>query len=315
MHKKKGIKKIWLPGYQGMVGSAVYKELLRKNYKVFATSRKKLNLFDKNKILNFIQKNKPDAVIMCAARVGGILANNNYAGDFIKENLEIQINIIDSCKILKVKKLIFLGSSCIYPKFSKQPIKEKYLLTGELEETNQWYAIAKIAGIKMVQAYRKQFKCNFVSVMPTNLYGPNDNFNKITSHVIPGMISKIVEAKIKNRKKVELWGTGKPKRDFLYVDDLASAIVIILNKYNKDLPINVGSGVDVRIDFLAKEISKIVGFSGKVFFNSKFPDGTPRKLLDNSLIKKIGWRPKVSLQKGIKNTIEWYVKNYNIKNK
>ncbi len=315
MRKKKGIKKIWLPGYQGMVGSAVYKELLRKNYKVYATSRKELNLFDKNKILNFIQKNKPDAVIMCAARVGGILANNNYAGDFIKENLQIQINIIDSCKVLKVKKLLFLGSSCIYPKFSKQPIKEKYLLTGELETTNQWYAIAKIAGIKMVQAYRKQFKCNFVSVMPTNLYGPNDNFNKITSHVIPGMISKIVTAKILNKKKVELWGTGKPRRDFLYVDDLASAIVIILNKYNRDLPINVGSGVDVRIDYLAKEISKIVGFTGKILFNSKFPDGTPRKLLDNSLIKKIGWKPKISLQSGLKSTIEWYIKNYNLKKK
>ncbi len=315
MRKKKGIKKIWLPGYKGMVGSAVYKELLRKNYKVYATSRKELNLFDKNKILNFIQKNKPDAVIMCAARVGGILANNNYAGDFIKENLQIQINIIDSCKVLKVKKLLFLGSSCIYPKFSKQPIKEKYLLTGELETTNQWYAIAKIAGIKMVQAYRKQFKCNFVSVMPTNLYGPNDNFNKITSHVIPGMISKIVTAKILNKKKVELWGTGKPRRDFLYVDDLASAIVIILNKYNRDLPINVGSGVDVRIDYLAKEISKIVGFTGKILFNSKFPDGTPRKLLDNSLIKKIGWKPKISLQSGLKSTIEWYIKNYNLKKK
>ena len=208
MRKKKGIKKIWLPGYQGMVGSAVYKELLRKNYKVYATSRKELNLFDKNKILNFIQKNKPDAVIMCAARVGGILANNNYAGDFIKENLEIQINIIDSCKILKVKKLIFLGSSCIYPKFSKQPIKEKYLLTGPLEETNDAYAIAKIAGIKMCQSYNNQYKTRYKCLMPTNTYGPNDNYHGLNSHFFPALIKKIHKKKVqikktqKNNKKI-----------------------------------------------------------------------------------------------------------------
>jgi GDP-L-fucose synthase len=309
----KKIKKVWVPGYKGMVGSAVYKELVSKGYQVVPTTRKELNLFDKKKILYFLKKNKPDAVILCAARVGGIFANDNFSGDFIKENLEIQINVIDCCKLQDTKKLIFLGSSCIYPKFSKQPIKEEYLLTGALEETNQWYAIAKIAGIKMIQAYRKQFNCNFVSVMPTNLYGPNDNFNKLTSHVIPGMICKFVEAKVRNKKKVILWGTGKPKRDFLHVDDLASSIVFILEKYNNDLPINVGSGMDVKIEYLAKEIAKIVNFKGEIFFDKKFPDGTPRKLLDNSVIKKIGWKPKIKLQSGIKSTVDWYIKNYNIK--
>ena len=309
--------KVLVFGSKGLVGSSICTKLnlSKKVSKVIPSSREDTNLFSFEETLKTVLKEKPDVIIIAAAKVGGIYANNTNRFEFISENLKINLNILESSTHLDSVKIINLGSSCIYPLDAANPIKESSLLTGKLEPTNSPYAMAKLSAIELGDAINKQYNHDVLNLMPTNLYGPNDNFNKVTSHVIPGMISKIVEAKIKNRKNVVLWGTGKPKRDFLYVDDLASAIIIILNKYNRDLPINVGSGTEVRIDFLAKQISKIVNFKGKVIFNSKFPDGTPRKLLDNSLIKKIGWKPKVNLNEGIKSTVKWYIKKYNIKSK
>ena len=247
---------------------------------------------------------------MSAAKVGGIFANDNYPGEFIYENIQIQNNIIEGARIYKTKKLIFIGSSCIYPKNCKQPIKEGYLLTGRLEETNQWYATAKIAGLKMVEAYRKQYNLNFVSVMPCNMYGPKDNYDEKNSHVIAALIRKFCIAKKTNQKVVKVWGTGKPLREFLHVDDFSKAVLKIINKYSDSEPINIGTGKEISIINLAKKISKLSGFTGKIMLDRRYPDGTLRKVLNIKKIKKLGWRPIISLDKGIKNSINDYNKEY-----
>ena len=305
--------KIFIGGHKGMVGSAILRKLKNSHNKIVIADKKKINLLDQKSVLSFFKKNKFDEVYLCAAKVGGIHANNTYLAEFIYQNLEIQNNFIHSAYLAKVKKLMFLGSSCVYPKKTKIPIKEEYLLTGELESTNEMYAIAKIAGLKMCKAYNSQFKTDFRAVMPTNLYGQNDNYDDLNSHVIAALIKKIVLAKKQNRKSFKVWGTGKPKREFLHVDDLADATIKIMNlsksKYNKiagkKFPfINVGSGSDISIKDLAKLISKIVGFKGKMIFDKSKPDGTIRKLMDNTKLRRIKWKPKISLKFGIKKTIE-----------
>ena len=307
------MKKIFIAGHKGMVGSAIFRKLKNKSNKIVIADKKKLNLLNQKSVLSFFKKNKFDEVYLCAAKVGGIHANNTYVADFIYQNLEIQNNFIHSAYLTKVKKLMFLGSSCVYPKKPKIPIKEEYLLTSELENTNEMYAIAKIAGLKMCKAYNAQFKTDFRAVMQTNLYGQNDNYDSLNSHVLAALIKKIVLAKKQNKKSFIVWGTGKPKREFLHVDDLADATVKIMNlsksKYNKvageKFPfINVGSGSDISIKYLAELISKIVGFKGKMIFDKSKPDGTFRKLMDNTKLKKIKWKPKISLNSGIKKTIE-----------
>ena len=307
------MRKIFIAGHNGMVGSAIFRKLKNKSNKIVIADRKKINLLDQKSVFSFFKKNKFDEVYLCAAKVGGIHANNTYVADFIYQNLEIQNNFIHSAYLTKVKKLMFLGSSCVYPKKPKIPIKEDYLLTSELENTNEMYAIAKIAGLKMCKAYNAQFKTDFRAVMPTNLYGQNDNYDSLNSHVLAALIKKIVLAKKQNKKSFIVWGTGKPKREFLHVDDLADATVKIMNlsksKYNKvageKFPfINVGSGSDISIKDLAKKISKIVGFKGKMIFDKSKPDGTFRKLMDNTKLRKIKWKPKISLNSGIKKTIE-----------
>ena len=305
--------KIFIGGHKGMVGSAILRKIKNSHNKIVIADKKKINLLDQKSVLNFFKKNKFDEVYLCAAKVGGIHANNTYLAEFIYQNLEIQNNFIHSAYLTKVKKLMFLGSSCVYPKKTKIPIKEEYLLTGELESTNEMYAIAKIAGLKMCKAYNSQFKTDFRAVMPTNLYGQNDNYDGLNSHVLAALIKKIVLAKKQNKKSFKVWGTGKPKREFLHVDDLADATIKIMNlsklKYNKiageKFPfINVGTGSDISIKDLAKLISKIVGFKGKMIFDKSKPDGTIRKLMDNTKLKTIKWKPKISLKSGIKKTIE-----------
>ena len=293
-----------------MVGSAVFRKAKKSNYKILAPNRKQLNLFFFNQVRKYLKDKKPDIIILCAAKVGGIYANSNYKADFMIDNLIIQNNVILLSHEFKIKKLVFLGSSCIYPRNSKQPIKEEYLLTSELEKTNESYAVAKISGIKLIEAYRAQYNDNFISVMPTNIYGEHDNFHINNSHVIPGLIAKIFDAFLNKKKKVELWGTGKPLRDFLYVDDLAEGILFLTKKYNSSEIINLGSGTEISIKKLALLISKIIGFKGVIIYNNKYPDGTPRKILDISKVKKLGWRPKHTLEKGLQKTIEWYIKNH-----
>jgi len=299
-------KKIWVTGPNGMVGKALIDELKGKCKKIFSINRKKLDLKNQQAVSKWVSKNKPDIIIMTAAKVGGIYANSEYPGEFIYDNLQIQNNVIESARKNKIKKLIFIGSSCIYPKNSKQPIKEEYLLTSSLEKTNEWYAIAKIAGIKMIQAYRKQYNCQYIALMPCNMYGPNDNYHPKNSHVLAALIKKFVEAKIKKRKKVEVWGSGKPFREFMHVSDFVKAVVFCIKRYNKDEPVNIGSGTQIKIIDLAKKISKILKYQGKIILNKKYPDGTYKKLLNSHKIKKLGWRPKVSLDKGIAQTIKNY---------
>ena len=307
--------KIFIAGHKGMVGSAILRKLKNSHNKIVIADKKKINLLDQKSVLSFFKKNKFDEVYLCAAKVGGIHANNTYLAEFIYQNLEIQNNFIHSAYLTKVKKLMFLGSSCVYPKKPKIPIKEEYLLTSELESTNEMYAIAKIAGLKMCKAYNSQFKTDFRAIMPTNLYGQNDNYENLNSHVLAALIKKIVLAKKQNRKSFKVWGSGKPKREFLHVDDLADATIKIMNlsksKYDiiagEKFPfINVGSGSDISIKDLAKLISKIVGFRGKMIFDKSKPEGTLRKLMDNTKLKKIKWKPKISLQSGIKKTVEYF---------
>jgi GDP-L-fucose synthase len=301
--------KIYVAGHNGMVGSSIVRKLKELGYKnIITTSRKELNLLNQTDVQSFFSSEKPEYVFLCAAKVGGIKANNEMKGDFIYENLMIQSNIIKSSKDYNVKKLLFLGSSCIYPKFSEQPIKEEYLLTGLLEPTNDAYAIAKIAGIKMCQSFNQQYGTNFISVMPTNLYGPNDNYDLNNSHVLPAMIRKFHEAKLEGKDKVEIWGTGTPKREFLYVDDLADACHHLMLNYNDSEIVNIGTGQDVTIAELAVGIKNIVGFEGDIYFNTEMPDGTPRKLLDVSKLKGLGWGYKTSLKDGIEKTYKDYVK-------
>ena len=310
MPLKKNKKKIWITGPNGMVGSALVRKF-SKEYKVLSVNKKKLNLLDQKKVFSWIKKNKPDIILMSAAKVGGIYANNSFPAEFIYENLQIQSNIIEGAKISNIKKLVFIGSSCIYPRNCKQPIKEEYLLSGKLESTNQWYAVAKIAGIKMVEAYRKQYNLNFINVMPCNMYGPKDNYDKKNSHVMAALIRKFCIAKKNNLKDVIVWGSGKSLREFMHVDDFAEAMAKIIKKYNKIEPINVGSGQEISILNLAKKISKVVDFKGKIIFDKKYPDGTPRKLLNISKIRKLGWKPKISLLNGIRKSVNDYNKLIN----
>jgi GDP-L-fucose synthase len=302
--------KIYVAGHRGMVGSAIVRKLNELGYTNIITAPKnKLNLLDQSEVDNFFQKQQPEYVFLAAAKVGGIKANNDYKGDFIYQNLVIQNNVINCSKEYGVKKLLFLGSSCIYPKMSPQPIKEEYLLTGLLETTNDAYAIAKIAGIKMCQSYNQQFGTNFISVMPTNLYGPNDNYDLNNSHVLPAMIRKFHEAKVENKERVEIWGTGSPMREFLYVDDLAEACVYLMNNYNDSEIVNIGTGEDITIKDLAYLVKEVIEFNGDIYFNTEMPDGTPRKLLDVSKLKELGWSYKTSLKEGIKKAYMDFIKN------
>lgn len=300
--------KIFVAGHNGMVGSAIIRRLKELGYNNIITANKnRLDLINQIHVQSFFSSEKPEYVFLAAAKVGGIKANNEMKADFIYQNLMIQSNVIKESQDFGVKKLLFLGSSCIYPKMSPQPIKEEYLLTGSLEPTNDAYAIAKIAGIKMCQSFNQQYGTNFISVMPTNLYGPNDNYDLNNSHVLPAMIRKFHEAKLEGKDKVEIWGTGTPMREFLFVDDLADACIYLMNNYNDSEIVNIGTGKDISIKDLALLIKDIVGFKGDIYFNSNMPDGTPKKLLDVSKLEGLGWKYKTSLREGIEKTYKEYV--------
>lgn len=303
--------KIYLAGHIGLVGSAIYRKLTEYGYNnIVVRTIGELDLTDGNKVKQFFKEEKPEYVILAAAKVGGILANQLKKAEFIYDNLQIQNNVVHNAHLNGVKKLLFLGSSCIYPKLAPQPIKEEYLLSGYLEETNDAYAIAKIAGIKMCQSYREQYGSNFISAMPTNLFGFNDNFDLNNSHVLPALIRKFHEAKIGDAEKVVIWGTGSPKREFLFVDDLADALVFLMNNYNEPEIINVGTGKDITINDLALTIKEIVGFKGDLEYDKSKPDGTPQKLLDVSKINSLGWKEKTGLKEGIKLTYQWFLDHY-----
>jgi len=301
---------IFVAGHRGLVGSAIVRELRRLGFNnLLLKSRQEVDLLVDTDVDGVFGREKPAVVIDAAAKVGGILANDTYPADFIRDNLRIQTNLIEASFNHGVRKFVFLGSSCIYPKLADQPISEDELLSGPLEPTNEWYAIAKIAGVKMCQAYRKQHGFNAICLMPTNLYGPGDNFDLQTSHVLPALIRKFHEAKQAGADSVEIWGTGSPRREFLFVDDLASAVVFLANNYDDGAIINVGTGEDIQIRDLATMISRIVDFKGELMFDSSKPDGTPRKLLDNSRLRSVGWEPTWSLEDGIATTYEWYQNN------
>jgi len=300
--------KIYVAGHQGLVGSAVIREIERDGRHTWVgQSRSQLDLLDRAAVFGFLQKEGIDAVVIAAAKVGGIHANDSYPVEFLSENLQIETNLIDGAHAGGIEKLLFLGSSCVYPKFSKQPIKEEYLLTGELEKTNEAYALAKISGLKLVQAYRKQFGHKWISAMPTNMYGPGDNFDLESSHVLPALIRKFHSSKVQGEKTVALWGTGAPTREFLHADDMGRACIFLLENYDDDIAINVGVGQDLSIRELAELIQGIVGFEGTILWDPSKPDGTPRRLLDISKIQELGWRPKITLEAGIKSTYEWYL--------
>jgi GDP-L-fucose synthase len=303
-------KKIAIFGSTGLVGSNILKKIDTEKYRVYAPSRKELDLFDQEKVLDWFFENKMEYVIIAAARVGGIVANSTYPTEFLHENLTIQNNIIMSALKSDVKNLIFLGSSCIYPRECPQPIKEEYLLTGPLEKTNKSYALAKIAGIQLCDSIKEQYGNNYYSLMPCNLYGPGDNFDLEASHVIPGMIRKIESARDNNQPTLKLLGTGRPLREFLYVEDLAEAVIFMLENYNgKDGLINVGSGSEITIKDLANIISRVIGYKGEILFDTEGLDGTPRKVMDNSKIESLGWKPQMTLETGITETVKWYWDN------
>ena len=302
--------KMYVAGHTGMVGSAILRKLQDEGYSnILVRSSKELDLRNQQHVEDFFQSEKPDYVFLAAAKVGGILANNTYKASFIYDNLIIQNNVIHAAYKNQVKKLLFLGSSCIYPKFADQPIREESLLTSELEPTNEPYAIAKIAGLKMCQFYREQYNCNFISLMPTNLYGPNDNFDLKNSHVLPALLRKFHEAKMNKKSTVTLWGTGNPLREFLHVNDLAKACIHFMLDYHKKEPVNIGTGIDISIHDLAYKIKKIVGFEGEIIWDINKPDGTPRKLLDVTKAKENGWESSITLFDGIRMTYDWYVQN------
>lgn len=307
--------KIFVAGHRGLVGSAIVRELEANGYtNIIKKTRKELDLMDQKATEAFFQNEKPEYVFCAAAKVGGIWANNNQKAEFIYENLEVQNNLIHNAYKSGVKKLLFLGSSCIYPRQAPQPIKEEYLLTGPLEPTNDAYAIAKIAGITMCQSYNQQYGTNYISVMPTNLYGMNDNFDLKTAHVLPSLLRKFHEAKVNNSLSVEVWGTGSAMREFLYVDDLASAVVFLMNNYDGSEIVNIGTGEDCSIKELAEMIKTVVGFEGEIYWNTVKPDGTPRKLLDVSKLAMFGWRYSTSLKIGLKKTYNWYASLHQLSN-
>jgi GDP-L-fucose synthase len=303
--------RIYVAGHRGMVGSALVRRLESDGYRnLVLRTRDELDLLQQAAVIEFFQQQKPDYVFLAAAHVGGILANDTYRGQFIYENLQIQNNVIHGAFQAGVKKLLFLGSSCIYPKHAPQPIPESALLSGYLETTNEPYAIAKIAGIKTCQAYWDQYDCHFFSVMPSNLYGPHDNFDLETSHVLPALIRKFYDAHIHNQPCVTVWGTGKPRREFLYVDDLADACIFLMQQYDQKEFLNVGTGVDIPIADLASLIKQIVGYKGEIVYDRSKPDGTPRKLLDVTRLHSLGWHPQIDLESGLKMAFEWFVDHY-----
>jgi len=311
--------KIYVAGHNGMVGSAIVRKLREKGFiSIITRSSSELDLVNQQNVHNFLQEEKPDYVVIAAAKVGGIHANDSYPAEFIYQNLMIEANLIHGSYLAGVSKLLFLGSSCIYPKESQQPIKEEYLLSGHLESTNEPYALAKIAGIKLCESYNRQYGTDYRSIMPTNLYGPNDNFHPKNSHVIPALIRKFHEAKVNNEPFVEVWGSGKPMREFLHVDDMADASIHIMDIDKKTLEsevdpmlshINIGTGTDITIKDVAQIVKEVVGFDGEIVFNTKMPDGTKRKLLDVSKIENLGWKPVITLKDGLKETYEWFITN------
>ena len=302
--------KIYVAGHRGLVGSAIVRKLQSEGYTnlVLRTS-KELDLREQAMVRDFFSREKPDYVILAAAKVGGILANDSYPADFIYQNLMIESNVIESSRLVGVKKLLCLGSTCIYPKLAPQPLKEEYLLTGPLEPTNEWYAVAKIAGIKLCQAYQRQYGCKYISAMPTNLYGPQDNFDLASSHVIPALIRKVHQAKVDSEATVTVWGSGKPRREFLHVDDCAAACLFLMEHYEDEEIINIGVGHDLTIAELADLIKEVVGFTGKIVYDSGRPDGTPRKLVDVAKINGLGWQASIPLEEGIRSTYAWFLDN------
>ena len=302
-------KRVWVAGHRGMVGSAVARQLERENCTVLTVGRDRLDLRDTAAVGAWMAAEKPQAVVLAAAKVGGIVANDGWPADFLYDNLAIENAIIHGAFNAGIEKLLFLGSSCIYPKFAPQPISEDALLTGPLEPTNEWYAIAKIAGIKLCQAYRRQYGCDFISAMPTNLYGPGDNFDLTSSHVIPALIRKAHEAKQAKASTLTIWGTGSPRREFLHVDDCASALIFLLKTYSGDGHVNVGSGTDVTIDELAHLVMDVVGLDAQLVHDTSKPDGTPRKLMSSEKLGAMGWSPGISLPEGLKSTYQWFLAN------
>jgi GDP-L-fucose synthase len=305
-------KKIFVTGHRGMVGSAIVRRLAGEGLEALTASRAEVDLRDQAAVDAFLAREKPDVVVIASAKVGGIHANNTQPAEFIYDNLMIASNLIEAAQRTDVAKLLFLGSSCIYPRLAPQPINEDALLTGALEPTNEWYAIAKIAGIKLCQAYRKQHGRDFISCQPTNLYGPNDNFDLNTSHVLPALLRKAHEAKAANATTMTVWGTGTPRREFLHVDDLADACVYLLRHYSGDVPLNVGWGEDIAISEVARLVADTVGFEGELAFDTSKPDGTPRKLLDTSRINALGWRPQIGLNEGLEHYYGWFLENVDI---
>jgi GDP-L-fucose synthase len=303
--------KIYVAGHRGLVGSAIMRALSKAGYEniVVAASRE-LDLKEQAAVRSFFEREQPDYVFLAAARVGGILANNSFPADFIYQNLMIEANVIEAARVYGAKKLLCLGSTCIYPKMAPQPLKEEYLLTGPLEETNEWYAVAKIAGIKLCQAYQRQYGCKFISAMPTNLYGPGDNFDLQSSHVMPALIRKFHEAKEGGHSEVTVWGSGKPMREFLHVDDCADACLFLMQEYEDEGIVNIGVGNDLTIAELAEIIRQVVGFSGSIVYDDSKPDGTPRKLVDVTKINSLGWRSGIPLQAGVEATYQWFLENY-----
>lgn len=308
--------KIYVAGHRGLVGSAIVKNLKSKGYtNIIGRTHKELDLTNQMAVREFFEAEKPNYVVLAAAKVGGINANNTVPAEFIYENLQIQCNVIKSAHDYKVKKLLFLGSTCIYPKMAPQPIQEDTLLTGPLEETNEAYAIAKISGLEMCKFFKRQYGDNFISCMPTNLYGPNDNFDLSSSHVMPALIRKFYEAKINNEPTVECWGTGSPLREFLYVDDMADACVFLMENYDGEQHVNIGTGREVSIKQLAETIKEVVGYKGEILWNTAMPDGTPRKLTDVSKLHSLGWKHKIELDEGVKLAYDWFVENYDVSKK
>ncbi|MBI2946589.1 MAG: GDP-L-fucose synthase [Verrucomicrobia bacterium] len=303
--------RIYVAGHLGLAGSAIWRELAREGFThLIGRSHAELDLLDSGHVRSFFQAERPEYVFIAAAKVGGIHANNSQPASFLYENLQIQNNLIHMAYLSGVKKLLFLGSSCIYPRLAPQPMKEEYLLTGPLEPTNQWYAVAKIAGIKLCQAYRRQFGCNFISVMPTNLYGPRDNYNLETSHVLPALIRKFHEAKVTGQKSVPCWGTGAPLREFLYAEDLGRACLFLMESYDEEQFINVGSGSEISVKELAATVQRVVGFEGKILWDTSKPDGAPRKLMDSSRLFALGWKPQTVLETGIRLAYEDFLSSF-----
>jgi GDP-L-fucose synthase len=302
-------KRVWVAGHRGMVGSAIVRRLARQNVRLQTVDRDALDLRRQSDVAAWVEAKRPQVVVLAAAKVGGILANASYPADFLEDNLAIELAVIGAAARCGVEKLVFLGSTCIYPKLAEQPIREEALLTGALEPTNEWYAIAKIAGLKLAQAYRRQHGLDFISVMPTNLYGPNDNFDLQSSHVLPALLRKADDAKRANAAAITVWGTGTPRREFLHVDDLADAVVFLTETYSEEEHINIGTGEDISIRDLARLVCDVVGFRGEIEFDASKPDGTPLKCTDISRLRGLGWSPTIDLREGLERTYRWFLEN------